>query len=303
MNEFLGINQSSEYYSAIRTSLQFKSKLWSLKLEYRRVEPNFRSMGGYFFNNDVENLTLSPGFSLFKRKVRISGSIGRQRDNILKTKLATSQKTIGNLNISVNPSQKFGMDIQYGNFGISQSAGRNPLNDTTRVNQATQNLSLMPRLMFVNTVKCHVVFLAYNLAVLNDRNTYSAPAANFTSQTCQLNYTLGLIKSKWSFIFGLTWSSFISSMTPVAGKGGNLGFSKLLFGDNLSLNWNNSLVRSESGPDKGWILNSNLGANYRVQKHHTLRLTAYFTGNYPDPGAAGTSFNEIKGDLGYVYRF
>ena len=303
LNNFFVINQSSEYYMAIRSSLKFKSKSWSLKLEYKRIDPRYRSMGAYYFNNDVENLTLSPSFTLLKRKLSVSGSVGLQRDNLKGSKRATSLRTIGNVNVSFNPSYKFGLDINYGNFGISQSAGRLPLNDTIKVSQTTHNLSVMPRLMFMDTKKSHMIFLVYSMAMFYDQNKFTSAITYFESHTGQLNYTLGLIESKWSFTFGLSYASFSTCLSDNTGTGGTFGLSKLFFKDKLSLNWNNSLTRSVSDAGKGWILNSNLTSNYKVHKHHAIKLNVYFTGNYNDPGSINKSFNEIKGDLGYVYSF
>ncbi len=303
LNKFLVINQSSEYYMAIRSLLKFKSKSWSLKLGYKRIDPKYRSMGAYFFNNDVENLTLSPSFTLFKRKLAVSGSIGLQRDNIKGSKQATSLRTIGNVNLSINPSYKFGLDINYGNFGISQSAGRSPLNDTIKISQTTHNLTVMPRLMFMNAKKSHMIFLVYSMAMFYDQNKFTSALTYFESHTGQLNYTLGLIESKWSFTFGLSYASFRTCLSDNTGTGGTFGLSKLFFNDKLSLSCNNSLTRSISDAGRGWVLNSNMNVNYKVNKHHAIKLNAYFTGNYNDPSSINKSFNEIKGDLSYVYSF
>jgi len=303
LNEFLVISQSSEYYTAIRSALQFKAKSWALKLEYRRIDPGYQSMGAYFFNNDVENLTLSPSLNLLKRKLYISGSIGLQRDNLRGTKRATSLRTIGNINVSYNPSAKFGIDANYGNYCISQSAGRLPLNDTTKVHQMTHNLSVTPRLILITEEKSHMILLLYNMAIFYDQNKFTSALTYFTSQTGQIIYILGLLKPGWSFTFGLTYNSFNTCLTDNTGAGGTFGVSKSFLQDKLSLNWNNSLIRSWTDMDNGWVLNSNLTGNYKITKHHAMRLNVYFTGNYNDPGSVSKSFNEIKGDLGYVYTF
>jgi len=303
MNKFLVVNQSSEYYTALRSSLKYKSKTWSLKLEYKRIDPNYRSMGAYFFNNDVENVTLSPSFAFFKRKLSIGGSIGLQRDNLKGTKKATSQRTIGNVNVSINPSSKFGVDASYGNYSIGQRDGRLSLNDTSKVRQTNQNFSLMPRLLFYNPTKSHMIMLVYNLSNFTDKNEFISNSAAFVSHTAQLSYALGLVKSKWSFIFGLTYFSVSTCLTKNNSKGGTIGISKSLFDDKLSLNWNNSLMNSVQEQEKSWILNSNINGNYKITKHHALKLNLFFTGNYVNAGSQNPSFNEFKGDLSYVYTF
>lgn len=107
---FININQSTELLTAIRSSLHYNTKAFSTRLEYRRIDPGYRSMGAYYFNSDIENITIAPAFTLFKNKLSMRGSIGLQRDNIKNTKKATSLRTISSLAASFNPSQVFGID-------------------------------------------------------------------------------------------------------------------------------------------------------------------------------------------------
>ncbi|TRZ72021.1 MAG: hypothetical protein D4R97_06230, partial [Bacteroidetes bacterium] len=303
MNKFLVINQSSEYYSAIRSSLKYKSKSWSLKLEYRRIDPNYRSMGAYYFSNDLENLTLTPSVALFKRKLTISGSVGMQRDNLKGVKKATSIRTIGNANLSYNPSTKFGVDASYSNYYIMQQAGRLPLNDTTKIQQVNQSYSLMPRLLFFNSSLSHMIMVMYNRSTFSDGNQFTCKNANFTSQIAQLTYVLGLVKTKWSFSIGGTYTTFSNALSESTTMGGTIGISKSFFKDKLTFTWNNSGVYAQQQQEGGWVLNSNITGNYKVHKHHSLRLNLFYTRNFSDPGSTSVSFHEFKGDLSYVYSF
>ena len=303
INKFTVINQSSEYYSAGRASLQYKSELFSCKLEYKRIDPNYRSLGAYFLNNDLENLTLSPTFGLFKRKLYISGSIGLQRDNLRATKRATSIRTIGNVSVSMNPSSRFGIDANYGNYSISQQSGRMPLSDTTKVHQANQNFSVLPRLFLFNTKRNHLIMLIYTLTNFIDKNKFTSDYTHYTAQTAQFNYTLGLIQKGWSITTGLTYISSKTYLSDARNFGVTAGVSKSLVCNKISLNWNNSLMLSESQQDRSWIFNSNVFAVYQVNAHHNLRLNIYFNGDYYDPGSVNPSFNEIKGDMTYAYTF
>lgn len=304
VNKFLVINFSSEYYYAVRSALRYKEKNWSLKLEYRRIEPRYRSMGAYFFNNDVSNLTFSPSFYLFKRKLSLTGSIGMQQDNLRNTKKATSKRTIGNLNISYNPKPVFGISANYSHYNINQKDGRLPLNDTLRVRQATHNFSLMPRLFFIKPTKSHMVMFVYNLTACRDKNEFTADYTHFTNHIVQLNYILGLLESRWSVTTGLTFTRANYFMLENKGTGGNAGVSKTLLKDNkLSVSWNNSLIRSVATNSSGWVYNTNLSSSYQVGKHNSLRLYIYFTGNYSDAGSINPSFNELKGEMSYAFKF
>jgi hypothetical protein len=303
LNKYFVVNASSEYYTAIRAAFQYQAKNWSLRLEYKRIDPNYRSMGAYFFTNDVKNLTISPTFSLFKRKLSVSGSIGLQQDNLKRSKQATTLRTIGNANLSFNPSSKFGINANYSNFNTNQKDGRMPLQENSTVNQVNWNISLMPRLFFQNTKWSHQVVLACNFSEFSDRNHFTAGFTEFTSQVYQTNYSLGLLPSNWTFLFGLTYNSSKSSSSTNSGFGGTFGVSKFFLEDRLSVDLSNSLSRLESTTGNSWVINSNLIAAYKVVKHHALRFITYFAGNYVGSGSSDKSFNEIKGEISYVYSF
>ncbi|MCX6250840.1 MAG: hypothetical protein NTX61_08815 [Bacteroidetes bacterium] len=303
LNKYLVVNASSEYYTAIRSSLQYQATNWSLRLEYKRIDPNYRSMGAYFFNNDVENLTINPSFTIFKRKISVNGSIGLQRDNLKRTKQATTLRTIGNVNLSFNPSSKFGINANYSNFNTNQKDGRMLLQENTTINQVNWNFSLMPRLFFMNTKLSHQILLVYNLSKFNDHNKYTAGFTEFSSQVVQANYSLGFLQNNWTFSCGFTYNTSKSSSFDNSGLGGTFGISKSLLKDRLSIDCSNSLSRSESTTGNTWVININLIAAYKIVKHHTIRFITYFTGNYSGSGSSDKSFNEIKGEISYGYNF
>jgi hypothetical protein len=303
INKFLGINQSSEYSTAIRSSLNYKGKGYTLKLEYKRIDPYYRSFGSYFFNNDVQNLTFSPTFSLFKRKVTVGGSIGLQNDNLKKTKKATSQRRIGTVNISVNPVQKFGIDLGYSNYSIRQKAGTMPLSDSVKVNQANQSVTVAPRLMLMGSSISHSVLINYNYTFLRDKNPITTDLTRCDIQVAQLNYVAALIRTQWSFTAGLTWNSVDNFNGKTTGFGGTLGVSKPFLKGKLNLAWNNACMHSGSSGNTAWVINSNILGAYTVNRHHSLKLSLYYTGNFTGAGSASPTFNEFKGDMSYVFTF
>ena len=54
---FLEKNASSVYYHALKVNLDFQWKKNTFGLGYERVDPDYRSLGGYYFTNDLENFT------------------------------------------------------------------------------------------------------------------------------------------------------------------------------------------------------------------------------------------------------
>ena len=137
---FITENNTTQYTTAYSGALGFKDKHFGVKAQYKRVAPDFNSMGAYYLNNDFENYTLSANTSLFKQKLMLDGSFGMQQDNLRNTRDATSLRKIGSANLSYNPSQKYGMTAMYSNYSTDQQRGKLPVVDTTRLYQTTQNI-------------------------------------------------------------------------------------------------------------------------------------------------------------------
>jgi hypothetical protein len=303
LNRFLVINQSTEYYYAARAALQYQDKNIKVKMEYRRIEPKYRSMGAYFFNNDLENLTISPTFGLWKKRIILGGSIGLQRDNLRGSKKSTSTRTIGSALLSFNPNSTFGLDANYSNYGMSQKAGRLPLVDSTRVRQVNNNLAVIPRLMFNDAKHSHMVMLTYLWMNLNDRNPATSEYTQMVTHTAQLTYNLSWVESRWSMTSGLNFIRVINFVGISSNYGISAGGNKTLLEDKLSIGLNGSLMRSDYAGSMGWVANANLNATYQITSHHNLRLNGYYTGNFFPGGSTIPTFNEFKGDLMYVYTF
>ena len=136
---------TSQILTAGETSLNFRGKYLQLGLKYRRVDPDYKSMGAYYFQTDVEQWLFSPSFSSKNRKWFLSGSIGRERNNLYQQRPVTTTRLIGSANLNWNASRNFGLNAQYSNFGISQNPLASNLSDTTLLEQIAQNFSLVPR--------------------------------------------------------------------------------------------------------------------------------------------------------------
>ncbi|HET6224781.1 MAG TPA: hypothetical protein VFF27_00785 [Bacteroidia bacterium] len=107
---------SSEFYSAFKSSLTFNSKFISCGINYERIDPNYKTLGIYYMNNDIENITLSPQFRLFKSKLNVSVNAGVQHNNLNKEKLSTMRRVVGSGTIAFVPNQKWNFNASYSNF-------------------------------------------------------------------------------------------------------------------------------------------------------------------------------------------
>lgn len=294
-------NATTSGSSAFRAGLSYRLKIFSMKLQYRRVSPGYKSMGTYYIASDYQNITLEPAFSLLKQKLNIRSAIGLQNDNLDKNKKATSTRTIGSLSFNYNPSSKFGIDGNFSNLSTSQKAGTIPLVDSAKILQSNMNVMLTPRLVFANAKRAQVIMLSYNYMVLNDNNEKTQNLTEYTIHNIFLNYVLSLVEKNLSISLGVNSASvkFTANSTSVIGFSATL--SKSLMNGKLSLTFPAVFQNSKFQTGTSRTINFFPGASYQLWPKHSLSLNCGYIGNFSD--MAGQSFNEIRGDFGYTYTF
>jgi len=299
----MNVNQSSELLTAMRASLNFRAKAFSTRLEYRRIDPGYRSMGAYFMNNDIENFTVAPSFSLFNRKLNLRGSIGLQRDNLRNAKRATSLRTISSAQVSWNPAPVFGIDLSYSNYSSNQRAGRVPLIDSLKFFQTNSNITIAPRLLFTGPQFNHMVMAVLSRMELFDRNINTKTFTENQATMANVNYSLSILEHQATLSAGFNYNKLENFAGAQSAGGFTLGAQKNFLDGKLNLGINNSTIRIEYPQGVGWTLNTSANTSYRITRKHALRFNLYFIrSDYPD-GMLSNDFNEIKGDMSYVYTF
>ncbi len=109
-------NSTTNFYQAYKSSISYKLKTASIALNFEHVDPGYKTLGGYYFNNDLENYTLAPSLKLLKGKMNLAVNAGFQKNNLSGDKSATTNRWIGSLNMNYSPVQKFTINGSYSNF-------------------------------------------------------------------------------------------------------------------------------------------------------------------------------------------
>ncbi len=110
---------TTEYSSAIDASVGYEGKSMIAGVQYRRVDPNYRTFGAYFFNRDIIDVLGNLAFNLLDNKLNVALSGGVQSNNLYLSKPATTQRFI------------YAANLGYATGGFSASANYN--NNTTDV--------------------------------------------------------------------------------------------------------------------------------------------------------------------------
>ncbi|MDA3953766.1 MAG: hypothetical protein PF485_08970 [Bacteroidales bacterium] len=310
---FLKPNFSTQILTAGETGLLFKQKFYSLNAKYKRVDPDYKSMGIYYIQGDVEQYTFGSTIMLFKNKWITTGSIGFQHDNIYDKKAMRTGRTIGSCNMSINPSQKFGLNLQYSNYGISQKSSGliENLSDSITIHQISQNISVMPRLSFINQKSTNVFSLHFGYQELKNKNVLNNMSSDMTSIITSLSYSYMSIESSLS----ISPSIFYNYTEIENGKLKNIGvsmnvskpFFKNRMQDGLSISYNKNYFDNQSN---GYTLNINGNLQMSISKNlkHNIMLNLSWLHNHVSKDintelAETKSFSEIMTTLSYNYNF
>lgn len=107
---------SSSYYQALKTSFDYQHNGWLLGVAYERIDPEYRTLGAYYFNNDLENVTMNSSGAILNGKLTIAASTGIQKDNIDNKKVSSMRRIVGSVNANYTPSQQLNLSASYSSF-------------------------------------------------------------------------------------------------------------------------------------------------------------------------------------------
>lgn len=308
LQKFIRVNGTSSFSTALQGAIGYKSKKMSLKFQYKRIAPQYNSMGIYVLTTDVENYTFAPTFSLLKNKINVNGSIGFQKDNLAQLKASTSKRTIGNANLSAFLTKNLGLDLSYNNYTTDQQPNTTRFNNTLRITQSTYSVSATPRYMINNKDFNHLILFSWYMNKLNDFNDSYASgqsSSQLTSQNVMLNYQI--TPAKWAGSAGLsiTYFALNSALTQDKNYAITQNIDKSFFKKNLTLRESLTYTNNKTNSQTNNIINGTATAEYRLYKRHRLGCNMYYTNYKPkeiNPLLQGV-YSEFRSTLFYNYRF
>jgi hypothetical protein len=303
LGSFINTNSTTERYNAIQTSLGFHQKIFSARLQYRRVDPDYKSMGGYFFNSDIENFTFAPSINLLKNKLRFGGSIGYQHDNLKKQKQSTSSRIIGSANLTTDINDHFGIDFSYSNYSNTQLRKTILLGNTFRIAQVSKNYSFTPRYILASEKYVHSIVFSANYNVFSSVDKTLDNLSDTKSNNYLLNYQITLVPKNLTYTFNLNYTDVKSASYEDGNYGITLGVNKVMNNSKLTAGWLGSFLKGLHGKSTGLILNQNVTVNYRINKHHGFGTTLSYINNKSQQTLVTPSYSEWQADLNYRYVF
>lgn len=303
MQLFSGDKLSTHYYFAGETRIGYQEKTWGTQLMYKRIDPGYQSMGAYFFQNDIQEISLANNFKLDSGRLNINTSIGFQKDNLEKQKTATSKRFIGSANMNYIPSQRFGISFNYSNYGITNNPLQtSPGNELFK--QVNNSFMLMPFFTWVNdkTIKNLNIVGSYQslstpksyLGTVPDLNTYSFTTTynhTWIQQGINANAALNYIHSTTAAGDIGSYGGALGGMVPLAKR-------KVIFNASGSY-----LENTFKGNSNGYTLHASAGFTVPIGTQHNFQLLGNYMTNQSKNTTIVQNFDELSVQFIYGLNF
>lgn len=303
MNFLVNGKMSTNYYFAGETRLVYQEQKWGAQLTYKRIDPGYQSMGAYFFQNDIQEFSLANNFRLDSGKLNINTTIGFQKDNLKKQKTSTSKRFIGNANINYTPSQKFGINFNYSNFGITN----NPLNTSPGnelFKQVNNSVMLMPFFTWMNekTIKNLNIVATYQSLSTPQSYLGNVPDLNTYSLTTTYNHTW--IQQGYNANASANFINSKTSSGDIMSVGGNLGGMAPIFDRQATVNASFSYLNNFfKGNGNGHTITVTAGVTVPVGTHHNFQILGNYMDNTSKDISLIQNFNELSVQFVYGFNF
>ncbi len=306
---------SSSFYNAFNAAASYNGKGYTVGFKIERIDPGYRTLGAYFFNNDLVNYTINGSTAILGGRLNIAASGGLQRDNLDSEKISSLRRMVGSVNIGYAASDRLNLSAAYSNFtsftnirsqfiDINQATPYDNL-DTLNYRQISQNATLNTHYR-ISTSQQRPQFLNLNLTFQDAADRQGGKEQSSSSQFYLGNasYSYSMVPQALTLtaVFNYNATKILSANTVTLGP--TLALSKAFLQKQLrsrfSVSWNQTL---NNGKTANRIVNFRAGAGYSIKKKHNLNLSLVLI-NRSNIGESGSSdFTEFTATLGYSYNF
>ncbi len=300
---FINVNRSTRPFLAGNTSLGYSHKYVRIKLEYRRVDPEYQTLGSYYIANDLQQYTVSPTFMLFKNKVILNGSYGIRTNNLLNDQLSTTTSKIGSAFLNVNPRPHFGFSVNYSNYGTDLNSGRVQLNDSILFSIINQSIGGSLRFSKTKGQNSKSFVLNAQTQSLQDNNIITRANTESNTMVVSASFTKGDGKKGINMGLNTTYTQVNNNAGTFQLIGPAINIQKRFTKTKLNVSANASFQQKiKQGVTDGNITNIGGNLSYTFYKKHNLGLMLNALFNRTNNVSIYT-FNEQRASIRYAYTF
>ncbi|MBY0436410.1 MAG: hypothetical protein K2U26_20125 [Cyclobacteriaceae bacterium] len=295
---------SSQFNSAFQGQLTYRAEKYQLNAKYRRLGPEYKTMGSPFMNNDFEDISGGAASAFFQNKLNVSVNAGVQRNNLTNTQEARQTRFIGSINTSITASDRLNITLSYSNF--------NSTTTQTRFFQQSQ-VGIIDSLLYLQVTNNFTAGASYSLQqgaitksiVLN--SNYQVASDNQNNNSVFYNANAGYVVNMTAKDLSINTNMNINS-NRVAGlenisAGPTLSASKMLMEKKIRTTFSSSYIQTYQMKElTSSNITARLGGSYTTKTKHTFGIDLSWLHRVGTVASMG-SFSEFRGGVTYNYSF
>lgn len=272
-----------------------------LGAEYRRIEPNYRSLGIPFIQSDIQSTMLSTGISLFKQKVNIDARAGVEKNNLRNFDFTGRERLLTSVRASVVPNENWMINANISNYQYETVDGLVEINDTLRYINVNQTSSLNVNYSTKNEGFNYGAFMTVVRQQVRDQS----PVLRITDDIKNDNFNFG-VKLNWKPINlsikpAINYSKYTLPDRINKRYGLGVSVSKKIIDEKMDVSFNTRYSTNEvNDKNNGYVWTNRLGLSYKLNDHNSLLLNL---GLMDREATIGRTFTEFRSNASYGYRF
>ena len=310
--------QSTSFYNAIKAGANMNFGVVTLGAGYERIDPGYKTLGAYYFNNDLENVTVNAAMSMFHRKINISSSVGRQHDNLDNAKLSTQTRTVGSYTLALVPISKVNLSLSYSNFSSYMNimpkfrtmTALTPYDnlDTLNYVQIAQSYSGSANWQVqADKITSSTINYSTSFQQTDDKRGNTAFIPGTKVQNHNLNYAHSRNHIGLALSVGVNANIIKNSNMNNLLTGPNLNLSKTFFDKKLNSSLGGSYNLSyDKGINTSRLVSIRNNYSITMQKKHAFNLSfVYVNAHQKESSSVATlkTFSNMTISAGYNYTF
>ena len=292
---FFTQNPSSQFKKAIVANANYTPSFAKFQLKYRRVDPDYKTLGIAFVNNDYEDLSLKTSFGLWEKRLGVSVSGGMQRNDLKKQKVTGMLRLISSLGLTYRINETWNASANFANFSTNTKQTVILTLDSLSMVQTTKSMSAN----LSKALKSEHASGGLNFS-FNFQDAIVDEVRTTTFYNVNIGYQRQYTASKTSLGATLMAMHSITETNANSNVGPSIMFGKPLLKEKLQLNMVGAyLISFLDGLPGGGITNLSLTGNYALAKKHKI---SFMASNILKRTEMGNS-SELTATAGYNFSF
>ena len=311
---FFPSRSTTEFYDAVNISLNYQIGKINFGVGYERIDPDYKTLGSYYFNNDFENITFYASRPFFQDKLNVAFDVGVQRNDIDNTQSVATQKFVGSVNANYTPVERLTISGSFSNFQNFTNIKFDQFETINDNNSLNNNLDSLNFRQISRTLTLDVGYIVKEDEKSNHNLTFNYSVNDVANQENGI-VRIGNASTFYNFSSGYTIdypesdfniSALANYTINTIGRensttwGPSLNAGKRFFDGMLGTNFGASYNSGKNKESTSSVVNLTINSSYSLKEKHNFNLGA--TNSFRSVNQL-ESVSELTVTFGYSYSF